>query len=58
MFLRLVVFGIVLRLLSIGASQEEDDQLRPAQQELMTPESTSSVFHCGRTLLELSVGCC
>lgn len=27
-----------------GMAQEEDDHLRPTQEELMTPESTSSVF--------------
>lgn len=37
-------FGIVLRLLSSGAAQEEDDQLHGTQEEPMTPESTSSVF--------------
>lgn len=41
---RLHGFGIMLQLLSSGAAQEEHDQLRPAQKELMTPESTSSVF--------------
>lgn len=32
------------RLLSSGAAQEEDDQLRGTQEGPMTPESTSSVF--------------
>lgn len=55
-------FGIVLRLLSSGAAQEEDDHLRPAQEELMTPESTSSVFprwtHTAGAQSRLLPSCC
>lgn len=62
MFLHLMVFGIVLRLLSSGAAQEEDDHLRPAQEELMTPESTSSVFprwtHAAGAQSRLLPSCC
>ena len=56
-------FGIVQRLLSSGAAREENDQPRPAQEELMTPESTSSVFlpvakHCGSSEPELLLSRC
>lgn len=45
MFLRhtVVVLCGAVQSLSSRMAQEEDDHLRPTQEELMTPESTSSV---------------
>lgn len=52
-----LVASVLCRLLSSGAAQEEDDQLCTAQEELLTPESTSSVSPCGLTAQGLRAGC-